>query len=58
MGWEDMFHGVLFIIMTSGLVYALPSFFGLIAFAALVVLPRFPSGAANNAILRIIMATT
>ena len=23
MGWEDMFHGVLFIIMTSGLVYAL-----------------------------------
>ena len=22
MGWEDMFHGLLFIIMTSGLVYA------------------------------------
>ena len=23
MGWEDLFHGVLFIILTSGLVYAL-----------------------------------
>ena len=22
MGWEDMFHGLLFIIITSGLVYA------------------------------------